>query len=119
VSAPSQFFSAAFELQGNAEQGELSLLTPIGSTAAAIFWTPESAWLQSRGEKRRFPDISALIGDVLGTPVPIGALFAWLHANPSKVDGWEVNLSQFDSGKIVARRSSPAPAAEIRIVLEK
>ena len=113
-----QAFSSTFELQGRPEQGELRFFTPLGSTAAAIVWSPERAQMQSGSDIQYFSNISNLIAQVLGTAVPVTALFAWLAGEPLSLDGWQVDQSQFDHGKITARRTSPAPQAEIRVVLE-
>lgn len=113
-----QAFSSTFELQGGPSQGQLHFFTPLGSTAAAIAWTPQQAQLQSGSDTRYFNNIAELIESVLGTPVPVAALFAWLAGDHLSLDGWEVDQSQFDSGKITARRISPPPSAEIRVVLE-
>ena len=113
-----QSFSAAFELQGNPEQGELRLFTPVGSTAAGIQWTPGSATLQARGETRQYSDLAQLIQLVLGTDVPVTALFAWLAGLAQDVDGWQVDLSARDQGKIVARRGAPALPAELQVLLD-
>lgn len=117
-SMASQSFSSAFELQGEAKRGQLHFYTPLGSTAAAITWTPEQANLRSGSDSQSFSNIDALIARVLGTPVPVSALFAWLAGDASSLDGWQVDQSQFDSGKITARRTNPAPQAEIRVILE-
>jgi len=117
-SQPSQSFSSAFELQGQAAQGQLHLYTPLGSTAAVIVWTPEQASLRSGSDVQSFSNIDILIAQVLGTPVPVSALFAWLAGELTSLDNWQVDLSQFDRGKITARRINPAPKAEIRVILE-
>lgn len=113
-----QAFSATFELQGGPSQGQLHFYTPLGSTAAAIAWTPQQAQMQSGMDTQYFNNITELIERVLGTPVPVAALFAWLAGDHLSLDGWQVDQSQFDSGKITARRVSPLPGAEIRVVLE-
>lgn len=117
-SLASQAFSSTFELQGKPEQGQLHFYTPLGSTAAAIVWSPEQAQMQTGSEIQYFSNITELIERVLGTPVPVSALFAWLAGDHLNLDGWQVDQSQFDSGKILARRISPAPRAEIRVILE-
>ena len=114
-----QSFASAFELQGNAQQGDLLLLTPLGSTAAAVHWTPTMAILQASGERREFQDLSQLIEHLLGTPVPVAALFAWLNGQQVNLDGWEVDLTRRSQGKITARRQLPAPIVELRLVLEE
>lgn len=113
-----QSFSAAFELQGSPSQGELQFFTPLGSTAAALFWSPAGAVLQTRGETREFSDLTQLIISLLGTDVPVAALFAWLDGHTQMADGWQVDLSQRAQGKIQARRSTPAPVAELRVILD-
>ncbi len=113
-----QAFASTFELQGGPSQGQLHFYTPLGSTAAAIDWTPQQARLQSGTETQYFKNIAELIERVLGTPVPVAALFAWLAGDQVSLDGWQVDQSQFDNGKITARRVSPSPGAEIRVVLE-
>jgi outer membrane lipoprotein LolB len=113
-----QAFSAFFELQGTPEQGQLRFFTPLGSTAAVIAWSPGQAQLQSGDEIQHFSNIAELTEHLLGTPMPLSALFAWLAGDSSSLDGWQVDQSQFDSGKIVAQRVNPAPRAEIRVLLE-
>ncbi|MBK1682581.1 hypothetical protein CKO18_03240 [Rhodoferax fermentans] len=118
ISQQSQSFSAAFELQGNPAQGELQFFTPLGSTAAALSWSPAGAQLQARGETREFSDLTQLLTSLLGTDVPVAALFAWLNGQPQVEPGWQVDLSQRAQGKIQARRTSPEPAAELRVLLD-
>ncbi len=118
ATALSQAFSAAFELQGNAQHGTLLLLTPLGSTAASVRWTAMSATLQSGTETREFPDLQALINHLLGTDIPVTALFAWLDGQPVEIDGWQVDLTRRPEGRITARRTTPMPTAELRLVLE-
>ena len=115
---PSQSIGAAFELQGNAQQGSLILLTPLGSTAAAVHWTPDLARLQSNGQTREFASLNQLIVHLLGTNIPVTALFGWLDGQALTSEGWQVDLSQRDRGKILARRQAPVPQAELRVVLE-
>jgi outer membrane lipoprotein LolB len=111
-------FGSGFELQGNAQEGTLLLLTPLGSTAAAIQWSPAGAVIQSGGETRKFPTLDQLITHLLGTPVPVHALFAWLAGQEISADGWQVDQTSRHEGRIVARRLRPAPTAELRLVLE-
>nr|WP_236589847.1 outer membrane lipoprotein LolB [Ramlibacter aurantiacus] len=114
---PPQSISAAFELRGSPEQGELSLFTPLGGTAAILSWAAGTALLREQGkEPRRFPSIDALIAEVLGAPVPLAALFDWLAGRATMVPGWTADLSR--QGRLHARRTEPLPAADLRIVLE-
>jgi len=113
-----QSFSAAFELQGNPGEGELQFFTPLGSTVAAIRWSLAGAVLQARGEVREFNNLTQLSTALLGTDIPVTALFAWLDGLPQDVEGWQVDLSQRPQGKIQAHRNTPRPAAELRVLLD-
>ncbi len=114
-----QAFSAAFELRGSADVGELLLLTPLGSTAASIRWNPKGAELQAQGATHQFGSLQQLVLHALGSSVPVPALFQWLRGQAVAADGWQVDLSLFTQGKIMARRDQPEPRAELRLVLEQ
>lgn len=111
-------FQAAFELHGNAQQGELLFFTPLGSAAASIRWNAAGARLLAGGETRQFGDLQQLVHQAVGTELPIAALFGWLQGQPQPADGWQVDLSRFAQGKITARRNSPPPVTELRLVLD-
>ncbi|MEI8170085.1 MAG: lipoprotein insertase outer membrane protein LolB [Rhodoferax sp.] len=119
ISSPAQSFSAEFELTGTPVTGELTLFTPLGSTAATLTWTPQSATMRSNSDTRTFESLEALIRHAVGTDIPVVALFAWLAGNDLKVAGWSADLSKHAVGRISARRTEPAPMAELRLVLEK
>jgi outer membrane lipoprotein LolB len=114
-----QSFSAAFELTGTPLAGELTLFTPLGTTAAALTWSPQTAVMRSNGDIRTFESLDALIKQALGTDIPVAALFAWLAGDNAQVAGWRADLTQHAVGRITARRTEPMPAAELRLVLEK
>ncbi len=114
-----QSFTAGFELTGNAQAGELTLFTPLGSTAAALSWSSQTALMRSNGDVRYFDSLNALIKQAVGTEIPVVALFAWLAGDNMNVAGWSADLSQQANGRITARRTQPAPLAEIRLVIEK
>lgn len=113
-----QTFSASFELFGSPEAGELTFFTPLGSTAAAIRWTPDLATLESQGQTRVFAGLGPLIQSLLGTDVPVTALFGWLGGRDLPADGWQVDLAQFEQGKIIAQRLAPLPQAQLRLIVE-
>jgi outer membrane lipoprotein LolB len=116
-SQPQSFF-AAFELRGSAQMGELVLLSPLGTILATLTWTPQSANLRNGGEARAFENLDAMLKSAAGTEFPVASLFAWLAGDNQPAPGWLADLSQLDNGKLTATRSSPQPAAELRIVLE-
>ena len=113
-----RFFSGGFELTGNAQQGELSLFTPLGSTAAILSWTPAMARLRTDGGVRDFESLPDLLKYATGTDIPVVGLFFWLAGDAVAVDGWRADLSQFAKGRVSATRASLAPSIELRLVLE-
>jgi outer membrane lipoprotein LolB len=117
---PQQYSSGAFELKGNAANGELSLFTPLGGTLAVMAWAPGSATLRtSTNDSRSFESLDALVTQATGTAVPVTALFDWLAGTNTPVAGWQADLSQLPGGRIVARRTTPLPPVQLRIVLDK
>lgn len=116
--ALAQTFNASFELQGNAQTGQLRLSTPLGTTAALIEWTPQEARLNLPGETRSFANLDALSQQLLGAVVPVAGFFDWLRGIDRPISGWSVDLSNFEQGKIGAQRQLPPPAAELRLLLE-
>jgi outer membrane lipoprotein LolB len=118
ASDPVQSFHAGFELRGNAQSGELSLFTPLGSTLARMDWAPGQAQLTWSGQQRQFDSIGALTREATGTELPIANLFDWLAGIDSRADGWSADLGSLADGKLVAERSQPAPVVQMRLVFE-
>lgn len=114
-----QAFAAGFELTGNAQAGELTLYTPLGTTAAALSWSAQTALMRTNGEIRSFASLDDLIQQAVGAEIPVAALFAWLAGDNMSVEGWSADLSQLADGRVTARRTEPAPVTELRLVLEK
>lgn len=119
-STPPQAFFAGFELRGNARAGELLLFSPLGSTLAALSWTPGSARLRQGGEVREFGSVDELARAATGAAFPVRALFAWLDGDAAtSVAGWRADLSRLADGRLSAARSDPQPAAELKLVLQQ
>lgn len=116
---PAQSISAGFELTGNPSEGGLTLYTPIGGTAAVLTWSKHDATLMSKSEVRHFPSLNEMINQVLGTSIPVEALFAWLGGTNASANGWTADLTAHADGRITGQRNTPIPSAELRIVLEK
>ena len=114
-----QSFSAAFELKGNAQAGELTLLTPLGGTLAALSWTPGKATLRSNGQTRESESVDALVSQGTGSHIPVAALFDWLRGTPTEVAGWQPDLSLLGQGRLAAHRTDPAPVADLRVALDR
>lgn len=115
----SQSFSASFELTGNAQSGGLLLFSPLGTTVAELTWTAQTAAMRANGETRSFNSLAELLKQATGTEIPVASLFGWLAGNHVSTPGWLADLSQYGVGRVVARRSDPAPAVELRLIFEK
>jgi outer membrane lipoprotein LolB len=128
--APARSFSAAFELQGNAERGTLQLTSPLGTVLARAQWAPGQALLQTSQGDSRDNSLDALSERMLGEPMPLAALIEWLHGRPwtgapvSRLAdgfeqlGWRVDLSRFGDGVLVAQRPQ-LPAIGVRARLDQ
>ena len=111
--------AAAFELTGTAQAGELKLYTPIGTTLALLTWSRESALLRANGEVRSFDSLDALALQATGATIPIGSLFDWLGGSATQTEGWHADVTQLGSGRVTARRATPLPAAELKLLLDQ
>jgi outer membrane lipoprotein LolB len=130
---PAQSISASFDLRGSAEQGELRLSTPLGTTLAAAFWGPGEARLVTPQGEQRFDSLDALSRDVFGESLPLRALPDWLRGQPwpGAPDparplqpgpgfvqmGWTIDLARFDAGQLLAWRAGP-PGVRLRAQLD-
>jgi len=130
---PAQSLSAAFELRGNAESGELRLSTPLGTTLAAAAWAPGEATLSTPQGQTRYADLDALSFATFGETLPLRALPDWLKgqawagaAQPAVALapgpgftqlGWHIDLARFGSGQVLAVRAGP-PAVRLRAQLD-
>ncbi|MES2481988.1 MAG: outer membrane lipoprotein LolB [Pseudomonadota bacterium] len=115
-----QSFSAAFSLLGSPDRGELTLFTPIGSTAAVLSWSPGTALLRAEGQPPQHDtSVDALVERATGAPLPVAALFDWLDGRATAVAGWLADISQLAQGRLTASRLDPPPTMELRVVLEQ
>jgi outer membrane lipoprotein LolB len=114
-----QSFSAEFELSGGAQTGELVFFSPLGSIVATLNWTPQTARLHQGGEIQNFDSLGALLKQSTGADIPVASLFSWLAGKNVAIDGWQADLSQYESGRLIARRTIPAPTVEMRVIVEK
>ncbi len=111
-------FSAGFELKGNAQAGELSLYSPLGATIAQLDWTSAGARLRWEGKERSFDSLGELTREATGTELPVASIFLWLAGDNASAPGWQADLRELPNGRLVARRTTPPPAVEMRLVLE-
>jgi outer membrane lipoprotein LolB len=118
-STPPQNWSASFELQGTAEEGQMALLSPLGTTLAKLSWNPRSAWLEQGADKTESSNLHSLSQKLTGTDLPIHAIFEWLQGRETSAQGWVVDLSALNEGRLSASRMAPAPEALLRILLDR
>lgn len=116
---PPQNWTATFQLNGSAEQGQMTLFSPIGTTMARLSWTPQIAMLEQGQEQTISSNLQSLSQQLTGTDLPITDLFKWLEGRAGDASGWQVDLSQHPQGRLSAKRVSPAPEAVLRILLEQ
>jgi outer membrane lipoprotein LolB len=108
-----------FELEGSEDQGELTLMTPLGSTLGKLHWTTETATLHTGQQHQQSDSLDALLVQVTGAALPVKAIFNWLRGVPSNAPGWVADLSGIEQGRITAQRVSPQPRATLRIALSR
>jgi outer membrane lipoprotein LolB len=129
ASSPPQSLNAGFELLGNAERGELKLLSTLGTVLAAARWAPGEVTLQTAEGTRQFDSLESLAREALGQALPLAALPDWLAGRPwmgaphqptaegFEQAGWRVQTSQHAEGRIQAWRLSP-PDTTLRVRLD-
>jgi outer membrane lipoprotein LolB len=119
ASEPAQSFSAIFELKGRAENGELTLISPLGNVLGVLRWSPGQALLDRGNQNiQQFASIDELMERTTGAAIPLTALFGWLQGSNASVSGWSADLSRHGEGRVSARRTLPAPEADLRVVLD-
>jgi outer membrane lipoprotein LolB len=128
ASDPPQSLYAGFNLNGDAQTGDLTLNSPLGNSLAQLSWTPQSAVLKANNETKEYASTSALIENATGTVIPLNALFDWMAGKNTPAEGWEIDLSAMKTPnanneaavqRFVAKRLSPLPTAELRIAIDK
>jgi outer membrane lipoprotein LolB len=132
--APPKSMNAAFELEGSARVGKLSLASPLGAQLAQVRWEPGHAMLVTPQRETPYDDLDRLTAEVLGESIPVGALFDWLRGRPwpgapsessrppadpgFRQLGWTVNLASFDEALVSARRELP-PVVTVRAKVDR
>jgi outer membrane lipoprotein LolB len=111
--------SASFSLRGNASNGELDLYSPLGTTLAALQWTPQLVQLSDGGKHQYFNSLAELTEKATGAALPVDAIFAWLQGRDVQATGWHADLSAVSQGTLTARRTDPAPEVTLRIKLDQ
>ena len=125
-----QSISAAFELRGNGDSGELRLNSPLGTRVASARWGPGEAVLAGSDGEQRFADLGELSRRALGENLPLAALPDWLAGRPwagaqhtpaatgFEQLGWQVDLARRGEGWVQARRAAP-PVVVVRVKIDE
>ena len=115
---PSQY-SAQFEWQGDARAGELWLTSPLGSTLARLSWNPSRSQLTQAGRVQTADTPEQLLRQLVDVDLPLATLHDWLQGRPTPLAGWQVDVSDQVSGRLVFTRLNPLPVAQLRIALDR
>ena len=119
VKNPPEQFSTAFEMSGHAEQGQLQLLSPLGTTLALVCWNPQGASLQQGSEIQQFASMDELTQRLTGAALPLPQLLTWLDRAGPSVAGWQIKAESLKSGRRVwAERQQPQPALQLTLLLD-
>jgi outer membrane lipoprotein LolB len=120
ASEPPQSLSGGFELQSQADSGELKLFSPLGNQLAVLQWQPGLARLEQAGQTWQNKDLDALLIQLTGTTLPLKALIDWLQARPTESPGWVADLSRIQEGRLSVQNTpmSARPAVSLRLILE-
>ena len=125
-----QDLSAAFDLRGQGDRGELQLSSPLGTLLAVARWAPGSASLRTPQGERDFGSLDELARQALGEALPLAALPDWVAGRPWPGAGhslrpegfeqldWTVRTERLGEGFITAQRSV-APAVVLRVRLDR
>lgn len=131
----SRSFSSGFELEGDAQAGRLTLISPIGLPLGRAQWRPGEVLLDSAGTTQRFGDLDTMMEALVGDALPLAALFDWIDGRPwsgassrplSEADGapgfrqlgWSVRTGRLPEGLLLAERRLPAPTVTVRLRLD-
>jgi outer membrane lipoprotein LolB len=95
------------------ESDKILLLTPLGQTAARIYWDAQSATLDNGDEHYQAESVEILMQKTLGWHLPLNGLHCWalgvaVQGSPAEIerdendrivrllqDGWKITYSRF------------------------
>jgi outer membrane lipoprotein LolB len=129
----SRSFSAGFELLSRPDGGQISLNNTLGLKVGEVRWQGSLAELRTSDGVRQYDSLEALATDVMGEPLPLGALPDWLQGHPwsgapyrtleapaagFEQLGWRVDTARLSTGLLTATRSDPPPKVTVRARLD-
>lgn len=113
-------FSFNFDLQGTADNGELTIYSPLGSTVAVASWTPSGAVLTEGNKQNHFASMEDLTLQLTGAALPMPTLLAWLNRDGPALQGWQIKSEHLPqkSRRIFAQRLTPLPQLQLTLLLD-
>lgn len=132
---PARGLSLGFFFNGRASDGQMDLMTLMGSQVAQLKWSAGHAELTDSQGTHHYPSLAALSEAALGEALPLDTLVHWMQgradpALPVQIGnepdtfaqlGWLIDTRQLDEKKLSATRS-PSPAlrgARIKVYLDR
>lgn len=117
-----------FELWGDALEGRLEVLSPLGQILARVTWQPGQAELSAPGRQTlRAARLDDLSEPALGEAMPLQALIDWLQGQvwplaPVSLEahgfsqlGWHIDTRKAASGRMLAHRPVTPTQAGLRV----
>ena len=126
---PARGMSFGFFFSGHAQEGELDLMTPLGSQVAHLHWQPARVELVDADGPHLYGSIAELSQKALGEALPLDTLIHWMQGHPDPTQpsvagstaggfvqlGWEIDLSQRADQRIIATRTATPLVRGVRI----
>ena len=112
---PPERWQANFVLMGSPAEGELHILSPLGTLLAKATWRPDSAAIQRGSTRTAYADTASMTAALTGADLPLSALFAWLQGQDMQVSGWHIEHPA--THLVIAQRETPLPVLKLRIAL--
>jgi outer membrane lipoprotein LolB len=126
---PAKGLSLGFFFNGRASEGDMDLMTLMGSQVARLHWSTQHAELTDGQGPHRYDSLAALSEAALGEALPLDTLIYWMQgrADPalpvnagSEPDtfvqlGWLIDTRQMDEKKLSASRAAAGTLRGVRI----
>ncbi len=126
---PAKGLSLGFFFNGRASEGDMDLMTLMGSQVAKLHWSTQHAELTDGQGPHRYHSLATLSEAALGEALPLDTLIYWMqgHADPalpvtagSEPDtfvqlGWLIDTRQMDEKKLSASRAATSTLRGVRI----
>lgn len=118
---PVQLWIVHFDLQGDINQGELTLNGPLGQTLAQAHWHPQYAQLnRSGGTTQHFHSLNELWASLTQIDFDLQVLFSWLeHGQFTPPIGWQTDVKTSATRLHLTRLGSTTmPTVRLDVMLQ-